>query len=228
MSFISCVPRWLAVIGIQAQLLFKKSCLWEKNKLQAASEVSCEPIVIPWTICFTVRVTESGPKSGKNSIVLLETEKVILLDCRLKVYKMRQKMICRVNVAAIRKSTQLCRKCTVFLPFWAPADVGLIVISGFFSPKKQMNIFRLDMLDNTNLQKHVDLSFSSVHKCKSLGQTLTKRFYLFFTGNIADSAGGLELRTSIITSFKWLRIFLWKKIYLNTLYSDNTRSQNFW
>ena len=117
MSFISCVPCWLAVIGIQAQLLFKKSCLWEKKQASG-----CQWGFL-WTYChsldnfFTVRVTESGPKSGKNSIVLLETEKVILLDCRLKVYEMRQKMSFRVNVSTIAKSTQLCRKRTVFFAF---------------------------------------------------------------------------------------------------------------
>ena len=121
-DFISCpsshvfLPGW-QWLGFKPSFCSKSLVSEKKNKLQAASEVSCEPIVIPWTILFTVRVTEPGPKSGKNSIVLLETEKVILLDCRLKVYKMKQKVSFRVNVAAIGKSTQLCRKCTVFFAF---------------------------------------------------------------------------------------------------------------
>ena len=130
MSFISCVPCWLGVIGIQAQLLFEKSCLWDKNKLQAISEISCGPIVIPWTSFFTVRITQSGPMSGENSIASFSTEKVILPYFRLKVWKMRLEMSFRKTVETNGKSTRLCQKCKVFLPFWAQAGVCLIVISG--------------------------------------------------------------------------------------------------
>ena len=68
-------------------------------------------------VLYTVRITKSGPKSREHSIALLETEKVILLKCRLKVYKMKLEMRFRVAVATIGKSTRLCPKCKVFLPF---------------------------------------------------------------------------------------------------------------
>ena len=48
MSVISCVPCWLAVIGIQAQLLFKKSCLWEKKQASG-----CQWGFL-WTYCHSL------------------------------------------------------------------------------------------------------------------------------------------------------------------------------
>ena len=77
-----------------------------------------------WTHChsldnfFRVRVNESGPKSGENSIALLETKKVILLICRLKVYKKRPKMSFLLTVETNRKSTRLCQTCNVFCAFY--------------------------------------------------------------------------------------------------------------
>ena len=130
MSFISCVPCWLGVIRIQDQLLFEKSCLWDKNKLQAASEISCGSIVIAWTSFFTVRIAQSSPMSGEISIALFSTEKVILPYFRLKVWKMRLEKSFRITVENHGKSTRFCQKCIFFSPFWAQAGVCLIVIIG--------------------------------------------------------------------------------------------------
>ena len=57
-SHISIVPSWLAVIATRASCLFKKSCLWDNNKLQAARRSSWEHIIFSWTRSFTVSVTE--------------------------------------------------------------------------------------------------------------------------------------------------------------------------
>ena len=78
-SLISCVPCWLGVTGTRARWLFENCCLWDSNKLQAARGNSFELIIFSWTRSFTVRVTESGPKSRDHSIPLLETAKIMLL-----------------------------------------------------------------------------------------------------------------------------------------------------
>ena len=91
-SFISIVPSWLGVIGTRARWLFKESCLGDSKKLQAARGTSWEFTVISWTRSLTVTETESGTKSRDSSIRSLETEKTMLLYCRLKVYKMRMQL----------------------------------------------------------------------------------------------------------------------------------------
>ena len=129
MSFIPCVPCWLGVIRIEAQGLFKKSCLWDKNNLQAAIEISCEPFIIPWKSIFTVRTTEPGPKSREISIASFSTEKVILPYFRLNLWKLRLEMSFRITVETNGKSTRLRQKCN-FLLFRAQASVCLNGISG--------------------------------------------------------------------------------------------------
>ena len=135
MSFISCVSCWLGVFRIQAQWWFQKSCLWDKNKLQAASQFFCEPIVLPWTSFFTVRITESGPESGEYSIALVETDKVILLDCRLKVHKMRLKLTCWLTVATNEKSIRLCHDWIEFWFFLAQVHVDCDWRRNFFKTR---------------------------------------------------------------------------------------------
>ena len=88
-SLISCVSCRLGVTGTRARWLFTKTCLWGNNQLQAARENSRKLIVSSWTRSFTVRVTESGPNLRDHSMHLLETEKIMLLYCRLKVYRMK-------------------------------------------------------------------------------------------------------------------------------------------
>ena len=77
-SLISCVTCWLEVTGSGARWLFKKCCLCDNNKLQAAGGISWELIAISWTNPFTVRLTESGPSSRDHSISSLDAEKFLL------------------------------------------------------------------------------------------------------------------------------------------------------
>ena len=88
-SLFSCVPCWLGVTGTRARWFFKNSWFWDNNKLLAARGISCELDIMSWTRYFLFRVTEFGPKSRDHSTPSLETAKIMLLCCRLKVYKMR-------------------------------------------------------------------------------------------------------------------------------------------
>ena len=63
--------------------MFKKSCLWDKSKRQAARGISCELIVIFWSRSVTAIVTESGPKSRVHWIPSLNTEKIMMILCKL-------------------------------------------------------------------------------------------------------------------------------------------------
>ena len=51
------------VIGTGARWLFKNSCLWDNNRLQAARGILREFIIFSWTRSSTVRNTEPGPNS---------------------------------------------------------------------------------------------------------------------------------------------------------------------
>ena len=68
-SFISMVPSWLGVIGTHTRLLFKKSHLWDCNKLKDASGISWIYIANSWKRSLTVKITECGPKSRDLSIL---------------------------------------------------------------------------------------------------------------------------------------------------------------
>ena len=122
-SLVSIVPSWLGVTGTRATWLFKKSCLWDNNKIQAARRNSCEFIVFSWARSFTVRVTESGPKSRNHSIPLLDTEKLMLLYCRLEVYKMRMEMSFWLTVWTNGESTRICYKWEDFYHFGSRSGV---------------------------------------------------------------------------------------------------------
>ena len=117
-SLFSCVPCWLGLTGTRAWWLFKHCCLWDKNKLQAAREISWEHKVLSWTRSFTVRVTVSGPKSGDHSIPSLETEKIILPQCRLNVYKIKMSMMFWLTVSTNGVSTRLSTEWRIFYFFW--------------------------------------------------------------------------------------------------------------
>ena len=64
-SFDVFLAGW-GVTWTRARWLFNHCCLWDNYKLQAARGISWEPTVISWTRSFTVRVTESGPKTTQN------------------------------------------------------------------------------------------------------------------------------------------------------------------
>ena len=120
--FFSCPSSHVFLVGWEWLGLKLKDCL--KSLVSETKTISRLPVSFLVNLLsflgkvfFTVRITKSGPKSRENSIALLETEKVILLKCRLKVYKMKLEMRFRVAVATIGKSTRLCSKCILFLPF---------------------------------------------------------------------------------------------------------------
>ena len=83
-SRISNVPRWLGVMGTRGKWLSKNSCLWDSNKDQAASGTSRKLIVRFSSRSFTLKTTESGPKSKVHCVPLLETEKIMIF-CKLTV-----------------------------------------------------------------------------------------------------------------------------------------------
>ena len=62
-----------------------------------------------WRYCpfldkiFTVRVTDFEPKSRDHSYTSLETEEIILLCCRLKVYNMRSKIKFELTLDCLQK-----------------------------------------------------------------------------------------------------------------------------
>ena len=106
----SIVPCWLVVFGNRARWLLIKFYLWDNNKLQAARGISWELVVISWRRSFTVRLTESGPKSRVHSKPSLETEKVILLHCRFKAFEVRMEMNFWLTVSTNGESTRFCHK----------------------------------------------------------------------------------------------------------------------
>ena len=118
LSLITMVPSWLGVIGTRARCLFKKSCLWDSNKLRAAREISWEIFVISWTTSLKIRITESGPKPKNYSKPLLETEKSMFHYCRLKVYKLRMQMNFWLTVSTNGESTRSCHKWNDFFFFY--------------------------------------------------------------------------------------------------------------
>ena len=77
----------------------KTQQLWDNNELQAARGKSWEPFVLSKTRSFTLKETESGPKSRHHSIPSLEIEEVMLLYCRLNVNKMKLEMDFRLTVS---------------------------------------------------------------------------------------------------------------------------------
>ena len=84
--------RSLILVGLfptRARWLPLSSCLWNSNKLQAATRVLWEFVKFSWTRSFTVKLTESGSKSTDHSIPSLEIDKVMSLYCRLKKHKWR-------------------------------------------------------------------------------------------------------------------------------------------
>ena len=120
-------------------MVFQISCLCDKNKLQAARGHSWELILISWTRSFTVSETESGPISKDYSLPSLETEQIMFLYCRLKVYKKRLENKFWSTKA---KSTRLCHKWK-FFALLGLVRVCLNVIGGeIFSVNEMFFHFR--------------------------------------------------------------------------------------
>ena len=117
-TLISLVPSWLGVLGTLPRWLFKKSCLWDINYLKAATGISCELIVMSCPRSLPVRVTEIGPKSRKHSIPSLETQKIMLFYCRLKVFKMRSNISFWLSASSNGVSTRLCHNWNTFCLIW--------------------------------------------------------------------------------------------------------------
>ena len=130
-SRVSIVPSGREVIETRARWLFKTSCIWDINNFQAAREISWELIVISWTRSCSVRVTESGPKSTDHSQPSLETKKIMLLYCRLEVYKLKLGRNFCITTSTNGYSTRLRHKWIDFCLFWlwfGYASLWLVVI----------------------------------------------------------------------------------------------------
>ena len=212
MSFISCVPCWLGVIRIEAQGLFKKSCLWDKNKLQAASEISCEPFVIPWKSFFTVRITQSTPMSGENSIASFSIEKVILTYFRLMVWKLRLEMSFRITVETNGNSTQLCQKCKFFCPFGHKLVYAWLWLADKFIQKWRWTLsfwrYWTIQISKNNLNWFLHLFTNVYHAVK-----FKKKLILFVLHREFCGFGRWTwIEDMIINYFKWLKNFLWNKV----------------
>ena len=95
-----------------------------------------------------------------------------------------------------------------------------------FCSVKSEHTFRLGMLDNTHLQKHLELIFASLQKYKSLDQTSRKMILLDLQREdcAPDALTSIE---DVVSRFCQVieKSFCARKVYPNTLYSDNTRSQ---
>ena len=87
----SFVPWHFGVVETRAKWLYKNSSPWDKQKSQAGRGISWKHILISRTTTFTVRMIESGLKSRDYWAPSLETEKLMVLDCRLNMYKIDQK-----------------------------------------------------------------------------------------------------------------------------------------
>ena len=136
------VPSRLEVTGTLARRLFKKSCVCDINKLQAARGISFEIIVISWTRSFTVRVTHSGQKSRDHSIPSLGTEKIMLLSSTLKVYKMRSKLNFWLTASTNGESTRLCHKLNDFCRlFWLLLGCAWLWLAEEFHQKWRWLLF---------------------------------------------------------------------------------------
>ena len=109
-TLISIVHCRFGVIGTLAKGLVEKCCLWDNNKLQSARRISLELLAICWTISLSVRITDSGPKYRDDSVPALESEKIMLLFCRLKVKTMSMEMNISLTSSNKGESAQLCQK----------------------------------------------------------------------------------------------------------------------
>ena len=93
-----CLPGW----GSSSS---RQMVVWKFLSLRKQQALGCRKKFLRtschcWDAIFTVRVTESGPKSRDHLIPSLEAEKVMLLYCWLEMYTMRKEMkffINRVN-----------------------------------------------------------------------------------------------------------------------------------
>ena len=112
-------PFLIGVNGVLARWVFKKSYLWNINKLQISREISCKLSVLDEI--FSIRVTESGPKSRFSlfgPILSLYATKILLVYCRLKVYKTKSKMNFWLTASTNVESTRLCHKSKSFWVFF--------------------------------------------------------------------------------------------------------------
>ena len=64
-------------------MIVQKVLSSRQSKCQAARGNSCELIVIFWSRSFTAIVTESGLESRVHWFLSLETEKIMMILCKL-------------------------------------------------------------------------------------------------------------------------------------------------
>ena len=125
----------LALDSCSKSLLFS-----DGKKLQAAKGISWE-FLFSWTKSLIVRVTESRPKLRNHSKPTLETKKIMLRHCKLKVCELRMQIKFWLTVSTNRDSTVLCYKKNAFFPFRTPVWMCKIVIVREFSSKTRWFFF---------------------------------------------------------------------------------------
>ena len=131
------------VVWTRAGRLSEKSCLWDNNKLQAATRICWGLSVISWMRSSTVSITDFGSKSRDHSIPSVATEKIMPLYSRLIVFEMRLEMNLWLTVSTNGMLTQLGHKWNDSRFFSAQVRVWLIVIGvGMFSKKELIFLFR--------------------------------------------------------------------------------------
>ena len=87
--WICIVPNRFSVFGICANWLPKKPCLCWCCKFDVEWGFSYLLVVVSRTRSFASRFTEYEPKSTNHWIPLLESEKLMLFYCRVKLYKIK-------------------------------------------------------------------------------------------------------------------------------------------
>ena len=82
---VSCNPYWLGVSWMRANWKANIFCLLPISKFQAAEGNSWELNVNFWTILSTFSITKRRLKSKIDRIPSMETTKVTLFNCRVKL-----------------------------------------------------------------------------------------------------------------------------------------------
>ena len=161
---------------------------------------------------FTVRITQSTPMSGENSIALFSIEKVILTYFRLMVWKLRVEMSFRITVETNGNSTQLCQKCKFFCPFGHKLVYAWLWLADKFIQKWRwtLSFWRCwtIQISKNNLKWFLHLFTNVYHAVKF------KKKLIFFVLHREFCGFGrwTWIQDMIINYFKWLKNFLWNKV----------------
>ena len=111
------VHSWLGVTRTHPRWFFKNFVFETTASSKLPEEFLADFLFILGRDVFTVSVTDSRPKSRDHSILLFETEKLMLLYCRLEMYKVRTEMSFWLTVSNNGESARKYNKCNHFCLF---------------------------------------------------------------------------------------------------------------